>query len=119
MLREGIEAALIVGIIASYLKQSGRGAWMPAVWTGILLALALSLFVGAGLWNHWQAIVFDLSNTVPADSMLGTVFAGVFGYNDTPTLSEAVAYIGFLAVSTVLFLTPARKPKSVFLATGT
>ena len=30
MLREGIEAALIVGIIASYLAQTGRGAWMPA-----------------------------------------------------------------------------------------
>ncbi|QND54592.1 iron transporter (plasmid) [Phyllobacterium sp. 628] len=49
MLREGIEAALIVGIVASYLKQTGRGAWMPAVWVGILLAVALSLFVGAGL----------------------------------------------------------------------
>jgi high-affinity iron transporter len=49
MLREGIEAALIVGIVASYLKQTGRGAWMPAVWIGIFLAVALSLFVGAGL----------------------------------------------------------------------
>ena len=49
MLREGIEAALIVGIVASYLKQTGRDAWMPAVWVGILLAIALSLFVGAGL----------------------------------------------------------------------
>jgi high-affinity iron transporter len=49
MLREGIEAALIVGIIASYLKQTGRSAWMPAVWIGVLLAVALSLFVGAGL----------------------------------------------------------------------
>lgn len=49
MLREGIEAALIVGIVASYLKQTGRGAFLPAVWIGILLAVALSLFVGAGL----------------------------------------------------------------------
>ena len=49
MLREGIEAALIVGLIASYLKQTGRGAWMPAVWVGILLAVAVSLFIGAGL----------------------------------------------------------------------
>lgn len=49
MLREGIEAALIVGIIASYLQQTGRGALMPAVWVGVLLAAALSLFVGAGL----------------------------------------------------------------------
>ena len=49
MLREGIEAALIVGIVASYLQQSGRGGLMPAVWVGVLLALALSLFAGAGL----------------------------------------------------------------------
>ena len=49
MLREGIEAALIVGIVASYLKQSGRGVLMPAVWVGVLLATALSLFAGAGL----------------------------------------------------------------------
>ncbi|WP_088346812.1 MULTISPECIES: iron uptake transporter permease EfeU [Rhodomicrobium] len=49
MLREGVEAALIVGIVASYLAQTGRGAWMPAVWIGIFLAIALSLFVGAGL----------------------------------------------------------------------
>ncbi len=49
MLREGIEAALIVGIIASYLKQTGRGQWMPAVWIGVFLAAALALLVGGGL----------------------------------------------------------------------
>jgi high-affinity iron transporter len=49
MLREGIEAALITGIIATYLRQTGRSAWMPAVWVGILLAVAMSLFVGAAL----------------------------------------------------------------------
>lgn len=49
MLREGIEAALIVGIIASYLKQTGRGQWLPAVWIGVFLAAALALLVGGGL----------------------------------------------------------------------
>lgn len=49
MLREGIEAALVTSIIASYLRQSGRGAWLPAVWVGIFLAVALSLFTGAAL----------------------------------------------------------------------
>jgi high-affinity iron transporter len=49
MFREGVEAALIVGIIASYLKHSGRWQWMPVVWIGVLLAIALSLAVGAGL----------------------------------------------------------------------
>lgn len=49
MLREGVEAALIVGIIASYLARTGRSAWMPVVWLGVLLAIAASLLVGAGL----------------------------------------------------------------------
>lgn len=47
MLREGLEAALLVGIIATYLRQTGRAAWLPTIWVGILLAVALSLFVGA------------------------------------------------------------------------
>ena len=42
MLREGIEAALIVGIIASYLQQTGRGQWMPAVWIGVFLAASFA-----------------------------------------------------------------------------
>lgn len=49
MLREGLEAALIVGIIASYLRQTGRQAWLPAIWVGVFLAVALSLFAGAAL----------------------------------------------------------------------
>jgi high-affinity iron transporter len=49
MLREGIEAALIVGIVAGYLARTGRGQWVPAVWVGTLLAVAMSLFVGAGV----------------------------------------------------------------------
>ncbi|MFA4913222.1 MAG: iron uptake transporter permease EfeU [Burkholderiaceae bacterium] len=259
MLREGIEAALIVGIVAGYLHQTGRGEWMPYVWIGILLAAAMSLFAGAaiqlasaefpqkaqelfeaivglvavcvltsmvfwmrrvarsigaslrdsidtaltssrsqgvalvamvffavareglesvffllatfqqsegyasavgavsglalavlvgwgiyaggvrlnlrrffkwtglfilfvaaglfagsvralheaGLWNHFQTVVFDLSERLPADSALGTVFSGLFGYNDTPTVSEVVAYLGFLLISLFVFLRPA------------
>lgn len=49
MLREGLEAALIVGIIAGYLARTGRSDWLPTVWIGVLLAVALSLFIGAGV----------------------------------------------------------------------
>lgn len=49
MLREGLEAALVVGLIAAYLRHIGRPEWIAAVWVGVLLAVALSLFVGAGL----------------------------------------------------------------------
>ena len=46
MFREGLEAALIVGIIASYLERSGRHGWMPLVWIGIAGAALLSLGLG-------------------------------------------------------------------------
>ena len=38
MLREGIEAALIVGIVAGFLKQSGHSRLMPKVWLGVAVA---------------------------------------------------------------------------------
>ena len=36
MLREGIEAALIVGIVAGFLKQGGYRHMMPKVWLGVV-----------------------------------------------------------------------------------
>ncbi|MDE1173992.1 MAG: FTR1 family protein [Parvibaculaceae bacterium] len=263
MLREGIEAALIVGIVATYLRQTGRASLMPAVWVGVVLAAALSLFVGAGLqfasaefpqkmqelfealvgfvavgvltsmvfwmrkvshsikgelqasidealahssgqgqglalvgivffavareglesvffllaifqqsesalgplgallgvlaavavgfaiyvggvrlnlrwffrwtgifilavaagvlsgalralheagfWNHLQTIAFNLSGVLPVDSPLGTVFAGVFGYQDAPAIGELAIYVAYLAITLVWFLTPPGK----------
>ena len=261
MLREGIEAALIVGIIAGYLQKSGRANLMPAVWVGIFLAIALSLFAGAGLqlfaaefpqkrqelfeavvgliavviltfmvfwmrraahsikgtlhasvdhalaqsssgqawaligmaflavareglesvffllavfqqstgwaapigavagialsvvigwslyagsvrldlrrffrltglfillvaagllagvlrklheagvWNHLQQVVFDFSHTLPVDSVAGTILSGLLGYQDAPTLGEAIVYVMFLAICLFFFLRPAR-----------
>ena len=46
MLREGVEAALIVGIVAGYLKQTGRERFMPSVWLGVALAAVLCLGLG-------------------------------------------------------------------------
>ena len=41
MLREGLEAALIVSLIASYLKRTQRGRWIGVMWVGVFLAAAL------------------------------------------------------------------------------
>lgn len=268
MLREGIEAALIVGIIASYLQQTGRGQWMPAVWIGVFLAAALALLVGgglelvsaefpqkqqelfegvvglvavgilssmvfwmrkvarsikhtlhesldhalagsrhqvialialiamvffavaregletvffllavfqqsegpgapigallglilaivvgfliysgsmrlnlgaffrwtglfilvvaagilansvqalheAGVWNHWQTVLFDFSAALPMDSPLGSVLAGMFGYQEAPTVSTLGAYVIYLVVALVMFFLPSPSAKPV------
>lgn len=258
MLREGIEAALVTGIIASYLRQTNRSDWLPAVWVGIFLAVALSLFTGAvlqfmsaefpqkaqelfeaiigfiavgvltsmvfwmrkaarsiksdlhhsidaameagngatwaligmaffavareglesiffllaifqqspgasaplgalagvavavllgfglyyggvrinlrrffrwtgvfilivaagllasvlrnlheaGLWNHLQSTVYDLSAVLPVSSLAGTILSGIFNYQDAPTLGEVIVYVAFLTVMLFLFLKP-------------
>jgi high-affinity iron transporter len=45
-LREGVEAALIVGIIASYLVKIGRADRLPSVWLGVVGAIAASVAIG-------------------------------------------------------------------------
>lgn len=75
MLREGIDAALIVGIVASYLKQSGRSAWMPVVWIGVFLAVALSLFVGAGL--QWISAEFPQKQQEMFEAAVGLIAVAV------------------------------------------
>lgn len=49
MLREGVEASLIVGIVAGYLRQTGRSAWLRSVWIGAVAASLLCLAAGVAL----------------------------------------------------------------------
>ncbi len=46
-LREGLEASLIVGIIAAFLRRNGKS--LGPMWLGVALAVALSIAVGVGL----------------------------------------------------------------------
>ena len=46
-LREGVEAALIVGVVAAYLVKVGRKNLLPKVWLGVVIAAAIPLRLGA------------------------------------------------------------------------
>jgi high-affinity iron transporter len=48
-LREGIEAALIIGIIIGVLIKIQREELKPVVWWGVAIAIALSIMFGLGL----------------------------------------------------------------------
>jgi len=48
-LREGIEASLIVGIVAAFVRQQAQPGAMRRVWLGVSVAIALCLAVGIAL----------------------------------------------------------------------
>ena len=52
-LREGVEAALVVGIILVYLSRTARGHLTQFVWYGVAAAAAMSLAVAVGL-ERWR-----------------------------------------------------------------
>jgi high-affinity iron transporter len=51
-MREGIEAFLIVAIAAAYLRKTGRGTLLPAVWWGTGAAVLLSIVLGTLLAQY-------------------------------------------------------------------
>jgi high-affinity iron transporter len=48
-LREGLEAALIVGILAAFLKREGRQETLKHMWAGVAIAVGICVAVGVGL----------------------------------------------------------------------
>ncbi|QMU97932.1 high-affinity Fe2+/Pb2+ permease [Microbacterium esteraromaticum] len=48
-LREGLEAALVVGILVAYIRRLGRADVLGRMWAGITLAVLLALGIGAVL----------------------------------------------------------------------
>ena len=57
-LREGLEASLIVGIIAAFLAQRGETRALRYVWLGVLLAVAICAAAAIGLFLFGQSLPF-------------------------------------------------------------
>ncbi|MEY3714514.1 MAG: hypothetical protein RJB59_317, partial [Actinomycetota bacterium] len=48
-LREGLEAALIIGILVAYVVKTERRFLLTPIWAGVSVALALSVALGGFL----------------------------------------------------------------------
>lgn len=73
-LREGMEAALVVGLVLAYLNRTGRTALRPWVYAGLGLAAAASLLGAVG----FNRVGFDPENEILEGTLLAIAAVLVF-----------------------------------------
>lgn len=78
MFREGLEAALIVSLIASYLKRTQRAQWLGIVWIGVILAAALCL--GLGIFINETTDEFPQKQQELFEGIVAVVAVGILTY---------------------------------------
>ncbi|HVY14378.1 MAG TPA: iron uptake system protein EfeO [Rhodopila sp.] len=126
-LREGLEAALIVGIIAAFLRKNGRP--LTAMWIGVGLAVILSIAVGVGLDLVEQAL--PQAEQEAMETVIGAVavffVTGMIVWMNKHArelkreleaqAAEALGHTGSLALAVMAFLAVLREgfETSVFL----
>ena len=74
---------LIVGIVASYLRQTGRKQWLPVVWAGVIGASLLCLVIG---------IALDLAST-EFPQRIQELFEGLVGLIAVAILTSMVFWM--------------------------
>ena len=116
----GLVTAVVLGFLLYYGGvRLNLGAFFK--WTSLFILLvaaglaagAIRAFHEAGLWNHFQQMAFNFSEMLSTHSLTGTLLEGIFGYQESPSVSEVAVYFLYLIPALVLFMLPARTPAVV------
>jgi high-affinity iron transporter len=120
-LREGLEAALVVGILVAWLTRSGRRDVLPRLWLGVALAVLLSLAFGFVLTFGAYTLTFQAQEIIGGSlSILAVALvtwmvfwmqraARDFRGHLEGDLGRAVASDGLWAVVAIGFVSVARE----------
>ena len=77
-LREGLEAALVVGILLAYLTRIDEGRRKPAIWLGVALAVLASLIAGGTIFATVGALDANAGHLFEGGTLL--VAVGILSY---------------------------------------
>jgi high-affinity iron transporter len=120
-LREGFEAALIVGLILAYLAKTGQRTQATAVWWGVAAAAATSVAIGgvlylsAGELEGTSEQIYEGATMIFAAALVTWMAfwmrkqAATIGTHLREQVSESLRMGGGIGLATVAFIAVARE----------
>jgi high-affinity iron transporter len=120
-LREGFEAALIVGLILAYLAKTGQREQATAVWWGVAAAAITSaaiggiLFLSVGELEGTSEMVYEGATMIFAAALVTWMAfwmrkqAATIGAHLREQVSESLRTSGSVGLATVAFIAVARE----------
>ncbi|MEP6481465.1 MAG: iron uptake transporter permease EfeU [Rhodoglobus sp.] len=124
----GAVLGILVSVVVSYLIFRGLirinlGKFFT--WTGLFLVLVAAGVLAYGIGDLQEAGVipgigvhaFSVAAVIPPSSWYGTLLGGIFNFNPEPTWAQFIAWLTYLIVVTIAFLSRSRSaPKPVGIA---